>query len=262
MHADNQHILITGTTSGIGLGMMRHFDRAGWTVTAVNRRKDPEFEKLFPKVRFEHFDVRDLESVRRYFKAAAAEGRLPSVYFLSAGINKVDNVGKVDIDIFKEVMDINLTGVMNFVSEAVPLRDGKKTLFVGASSTTNIFANPNCLAYYVSKWAVHKTFRMMDRTYRSRGLRFKTLVLGPVATNIFVSGKLASRLQSAVRDFITVSVDETVPKIARFMDSDCGTLYHTKTACALFLALRAVSAVFPGFYKGSAPGAPDADPKS
>lgn len=250
---DNQRILITGTTSGIGLGLMKHYAAQGWTVTAVNRRRDEALEKQFPKVDFQHFDVRDLDAARKYFREAAAANRLPSLYFLSAGVNKVDNVDGFDMDVFREVVEIDLMGVMNLVSAALPYRRGKKSVFVAVSSTTNIFANPNCMGYFVSKLALHRSFQLFDQAYRKDGLRFKSIVLGPVATGIFVSGKLASKLQSTVRDLITVSVDDAVPPIARFIHSNCKTLYYSKPAVLLMLALRLANMILPGFYKGSAP---------
>ncbi|HEY4499713.1 MAG TPA: SDR family oxidoreductase [Candidatus Paceibacterota bacterium] len=250
---ENQHVLITGTNSGIGFGLMQHYAAQGWRVTAVNRRKDESLEKKFPKVNFQYFDVRDMDSIRTYFKEAATTNRLPSIYILSAGINKVDNLDGFSIDVYQEVMDINLMGVMNFVSEALRYRKNRATTFVAASSTSNLFANPNCLGYFVSKLALYRSFQMFNRAYRKDGMRFKSVVLGPVATGIFVSGKLASKLQSTVRDVITVSVDQAVPPIVRFIHSNRETLYYPKSAVLLMFALRIANMILPGFYKGSAP---------
>ncbi len=250
---DNRHILITGTTSGIGLGILKHYHAQGWTVTAVNRTQNDALEKQFPGTDFQHFDVRDLASVKKYFTEAAAKNKIPTLYFLSAGVNKVDNVGDFDLEIFKEVMDINYQGVMNFVAEALPRVQGRRAVFVGASSTTNLFANPNCVGYFVSKLAIYRTFKMMDQKYRASGIRFKSIILGPVATGIFVSGKLSSKLQATVRDVITVTVEESVPKIVRFIHSNCTAFYYPKLAVLLFITLRIINNLIPGFYKGSAP---------
>lgn len=248
-----QHILITGTTSGIGLGALKAYRAMGWRVTAINRRKVPALEAQFPDVRFHHFDVRDLESVKKYFQDAAEAKQLPTVYLLSAGINKVDNYGVFSLDVFREVVDTNMMGVLNFVSVAIPYLANSNGVFVVAASTSNIFPNPNCMGYFISKLAVTEIFKRMDRLYRGQGLRFKTLILGPIATNIFVGGQMASKLQMAVRNLITVSVDDTMQPIMRFIQSDRQSLCYPKRSYALFVALSVLTKVYPGFYKGSAP---------
>ena len=247
------HILITGATSGLGLGILKHYVHRDWKVTAINRRKDEHLEKQWPSVNFFHFDVRDVGSVRDYFKTASSSNELPQYYFLSAGVNKVDNQGLLDWEVFKEVMDINLMGVYNVVAAALPYLKGKKALFICASSTSNIFPNPNCLGYYLSKLGLHDGFKLLECQHGKNGIHFKSLILGPVATNIFVSGQLSSKLQAKVRELITVTVDQAVPPIVRFIHSSRLTFYYTKRATLLFMALKIISAVYPGFYTGSLP---------
>ncbi len=252
---ENKHILITGTTSGIGLGILKHYHALGWKITAFNRRADASLEEKFPKARFYHCNVRDSEGIKSYFKQASETNDLPEIYFLSAGINRVDNAGDFSVETFREVMETNLMGVLNFVGKALPYVTGKNAIFVAASSTSNIFPNPNCIGYYLSKLSLYESFKILERSHGKNGIHFKTLILGPVATNIFVSGQLTSKVQSAVRDFITVSVDRAIPPIVRFIHSDRKVLYYPKLACALFYTLRTVTTLFPGFYKGSVPPA-------
>lgn len=249
---ETKHILITGTTSGIGLGILKHYHALGWKITAMNRRRDAALENNFPNVAFHLCDVRDLDAVKRYFQQAAVAKQLPSLYFLSAGINKVDNAGDFSVETFREVMEINVMGVSNFVATALPYLRDQKGVFVAASSTSNIFPNPNCLGYYISKLTLYEMFKRLDQAHRQNGIRFKTLVLGPIATNIFVSGKLSSKLQSSVRDLITVSVDQAIPPIVRFIHSPRQVFYYPKIACALFYFLRVANSFLP-LYKGSVP---------
>lgn len=232
---------------------MKHYAELGWKVTAVNRRQDADLEKRFPGVRFHHFDVRNREQVQNYFKDAAGANDLPSHYFLSAGINKVDNLETFSLDIYSEVMETNLTGVLNFVDAALPRLAGQGATFVAASSTTNIFPNPNCLGYYLSKLNLYRSFKILNGVYGKKGFTFKSLVLGPIATNIFASGKLPSKLQSVVLGIIMVNVEDSVPKIARFIHSRCKVFYYPKLSCLLFLCLRIANTLLPGLYKGSAP---------
>jgi len=51
-------VLITGTTSGLGRGLLEHYAAAGVKVISVNRRRVAELEDRHPSVRFECLDVR------------------------------------------------------------------------------------------------------------------------------------------------------------------------------------------------------------
>ena len=245
-------VLITGTTSGIGRGLMASYHRQEWDIVAFNRREDKELESQFPGVQFVHIDVQDRVGIQNYFREASAKNQIPEVYYLNAGINKVDNLDGFSLDTFQEVMATNLGGVLNFVDAALPYLSGKKAVFVVSSSTSNIFPNPNNLGYYLSKVAVEKMFRMFDQRYAKKGWVFKVLILSPIATNIFVGGKLASKLQMQIRNFLTVSVDEAVPAIVKFVQSRRKVFYYTNTAVVFFCLTALIKKIIPGFYQGSA----------
>lgn len=242
-------ILITGATSGIGLGILKAYYEKGWEVTAINRRQVPELENQFPKARFEHFDVRDAGAVKRYFEEATRKEELPAIYFLSAGINKPDNAEFFSIDVFREVLETDLTSVFEFIAHALPLaKEG--TIFVGASSTTNIFPNPSCLAYCISKRGLHDAFKLLDHKHKDNGIRFKSLILGPIATNIFAPGGTLSKAQTMVRNALTVSVETSIPPMVRFIEGNCQAFYYPKFSCLFFWALNCVNKIIP-LYGGS-----------
>ena len=244
-------VLITGTTSGIGRELMQHYHREGWQVVAFNRRQDQELESHFPGVQFCHADVRNREAIRDYFRQASARGTLPELYYLNAGINQADCLDTFSLDAFQEVWDINLIGVLNFIDAALPCLRGKTATFVASSSTSNIFPNPNNVAYYISKLAEEKIFRMLDQKYRSLGWRFKVLILSPIATDIFVGGALASKLQNLVRAWMTVPVEKAIPVIVRFAHSRRPVLYYKRSAALLFSLAALVKRFVPAFYQGS-----------
>lgn len=248
-----QRVLITGTTSGIGHGLMTYYDRQSWEIVAFNRRSDKQLESAFPNVQFIHLDVRDREQIRNYFKQANEHNELPELYYLNAGINKTDNFKCFSIETFQEVMDINLTGVLNFIDAALPYLTNKKAVFVASSSTSNIFPNPNNLGYYISKIAETKIFKVLDSCYGKSGLQFKILILGPIATNISAGGSIASKFQSRVRDLITVSADTALPKIVRFVHSKKKILYYPFFSVLLFQMAALAQKMIPNFYQGSTP---------
>ena len=248
-----QRVLITGTTSGIGRGLMSYYYRQGWEIIAFNRRLDKQLESAFSAVHFIQIDVRDRDQIRDYFKQANERDELPELYYLNAGINKTDNFKYFSIEAFQEVMDINLTGTLNFIDAALPYLSNKKATFVATSSTSNIFPNPNNLGYYISKLSETKIFKMLESCYGKHGLRFKILILGPIATNISAGGSIASKFQAKVRDLITVSTDTAVPKIVHFVHSKKKVFYYPFFSVLLFRLAALAQKLVPNFYQGSVP---------
>jgi NAD(P)-dependent dehydrogenase (short-subunit alcohol dehydrogenase family) len=220
-------------------------------VFAFNRR--PGDEEPLSGVRDFIGDVRDRSAVGRFFDQAAAAGSMPDLFFLNAGINRQDHLANFDLAAFNEVMDVNLNGVLNFVGAALPLLSDGPATFVASSSSTTIFPNPNNLGYYVSKLAEARLFRLLDRRYRGRGWRFKTLILGPIATDMLSESELASKLQRFVRDMVTAKVDDAAARIARFVESSGQTLYYTRAAALVFRTAAVVGRIAPSAYRGSGP---------
>jgi NADP-dependent 3-hydroxy acid dehydrogenase YdfG len=92
-------VLITGTTSGVGRGLLQHYAKREVKVISVNRRRVAELEAQYPSVRFECLDVRSAESVEGLLRELEASGELPDVFILNAGINRLDNDEAFDLSL-------------------------------------------------------------------------------------------------------------------------------------------------------------------
>jgi NAD(P)-dependent dehydrogenase (short-subunit alcohol dehydrogenase family) len=178
-------------------------------------------------------------------------------------VNRPDNLSSFDLTAFNEVMDVNLGGVMNFVGSALPRLAGKQVTFVASSSAATIFPNPENLGYYISKLAEARLFRLLDQRYRRRGWRFKTMILGPIATDMIADSKLDSKMQLFVRDLLTANANDAALRIARFVDSPKQTLHYTLASTIVFRAAALATAVVPSLYRGAVPsGKPSAESAS
>lgn len=239
-----KRVLITGTTSGLGNALVREYNRRGWQTIAINRRNYPESLAHINYV----CDVRDRKGIARILEQ---EKDIPiDLYLLNAGINKVDRTERLDSHIYNEVLDVNFTGVQNIVNEAMKQPCQHHRTFVCFSSTSNYFPNPNCEGYAVSKRMLAEHFLMLDHIPGTvgTGVRFKTLILGPIATNISTT-KLPT-LQDWIRRMITVSPERAARRIATFLEGNRQTLYYPLPVCMLFWLAGKVNTVIP-FYRGS-----------
>lgn len=243
-------MLVTGTTSGLGRGFLEYYAASGVKVTAVNRRRLSGLEALFPRVSFRHSDVRHQEPMRDLIRDLAEKGDLPDLFLLNAGINRVDNDTCFDIEVFNEVMDTNLRGVMNFVAPLTQLRLSKKVRVVAISSMGGDLPNPYCLSYHVSKRALTASFDVFSEMYDGTNLCFKQVLLGPVPTAIYDTSDQFPKLMSQIKKAFSVSLPGAVRAIVQFSESERKTLILPWRAFFLFRVIRMTQRFIPGFYRG------------
>lgn len=244
-------VLITGTTSGVGRGLLDHYVRTGVKVIAVNRRRVAELESLYPTVRFACLDVRSAGDVAELLRELAATNELPEVFILNAGINRLDNAEAFDLSLYREVIETNLYGVLNFVAflTTVPVQPARRHI-VAISSLVTIAGNSYALGYRTSKQALTAAFDAWADMYTGTDLVFKQVMLGPVATAIVTMNDRLPRWVVAVKGLASASMGSTVRAIARFAGNRRRKLIHPWRAVPAFLALRLVRWLLPGVFKG------------
>jgi len=242
-------VLITGTHSGIGRGLLAHYHKSGSHVICINRREDLAAIREFPGADFKTLDITDYAAVKNLFKECERHRKMPDLIVLNAGVNKVDNVpDEFNYPAYKEVMDINLAGSMTFVGAAREC-GLKGVTFLGISSTSNIVANPGHIAYHLSKWGMHRAFELLRK--QDKANRYKSVVLGPILTNITKGYAGPTGFQKKIFDFLAKTVDQLTPKLVRFTEGRCNVLYYPFGACVFYVCVRLAMKVMPGIYKGT-----------
>jgi len=244
-------VLITGTTSGVGRALLEHYVKTGVKVIAVNRRRMAEHESRYPTVRFECVDVRSAQDVAELVSGLAASGQLPEVFILNAGINRVDNDESFDLSLFRDVIDTNLYGVVNFVGPLTQLPVGPMERHVVAIGSMASYAgNPYGLGYSTSKKALTACFEVWSKMYAGTDLVFQQVMLGPVRTGIYTMANKFPGWMGWIKDVFSASLDGTARAVARFALTRKKKLSYPLRAVPLFLAMRLGQWFIPGFYQG------------
>ena len=120
----NKVILITGTTSGIGLNLIKRLSLNN-KIICVNRSETlDESLKLNNNLSFYKIDITNYNEVKKFTENLLLK-IVPDIYIFNAGINKYDNKEFFDISIYRDVFDINLYGVLWFklVRHNIPFGD-------------------------------------------------------------------------------------------------------------------------------------------
>ena len=244
----SKSILITGTTRGIGEALLKHHVGRGDAVIAVDRRPHKGAKEPFNNVKHYTLDISDRSSVKSFLDELLSGGQFPDIVYFNAGLHDADNDVYLNFSAFSEIIDVNMMSVFHFLSICMP-RISKPCIFVYISSGVTIFPNPSCIGYFVSKLGVTKTFDHFAYRYASLGFAFKTVVLGPVQTDLLANSPRPPGLVGLLREMTTGNVDELTPRIVKFTESSGKRMYYRKSSMIILWIARIAQWLLPSRYK-------------
>ena len=183
--------LITGANSGIGRGAAVDLAAKGWTVYGSMRSLD-KGEKLAAQaaeagveVHPVVCDVTDTDSVDRAVASVTEAAGQIDVLINNAGVGGNGVVEEAPLELYQEVMDVNLYGVIRCVKAVLPqMRARRSGSIVNISSVTGQVAAIAQAPYVASKWAVEGLSESLAQDVAPFGIRVAIVEPGIVRTAI------------------------------------------------------------------------------
>ena len=160
-----KHAVIIGGARGIGAGVAATLVEKGWTVsvTGVGTDEVADYTARNPGSAAAQLDVRDMDAVRSFFAARAAE---------------------YEIETFERVIDINLTGTMRCCLAARPLLAESGGAIVNTASMLTYFGGPLVPAYSASKGGVGQLTKALAGKWAADGIRVNAVAPGWIETEM------------------------------------------------------------------------------
>ena len=188
MRMSGNTILITGGTSGIGLGLAQRFHAEGNTVIIAGRR-----EQLLTSITAQHpgmdsvvLDVTDPGSVRRCFAAVTASHPDLNVVVNNAGIMLAEDLTDPGrLSVAEQTVAANLLGPIRLLAEAVPFLVTKTDAVVmNVSSGLAFVPLPMTPTYCATKAAIHSYTQSLRVQLAGTGVQVLELIPPGVATDL------------------------------------------------------------------------------
>lgn len=185
--------LITGASRGLGLAMAKALAREGCDLVITGR--DPKAlqaaEKAIskaapaPQVLSHAADVRDPGSGEALLAATKKRFRRLDILINNAGISHaMAEVERLPIQVWREVIETDLTGMFVVTQAALPLLSRGGTIINNLSvAATRVFAGQS--AYCAAKHGALGLTRTLREELRPRGIRVIALMPGATDTEIW-----------------------------------------------------------------------------
>ena len=176
--------LITGGTTGIGLGTAKVLAEQGARVFITGRRRaelDNAVAAIGTAATGIQADVSvlaDLDKV--YAHIAKSAGKL-DILFANAGGGDMQPLGSITEEHYDRIFATNVRGVLFTVQKALPLLTGKASVIL-TGSTTSIQGTASFSVYSASKAAVRNFARSWALDVKDRGIRVNVVSPGPLNT--------------------------------------------------------------------------------
>lgn len=172
-------VVVTGGTRGIGAGVVLALANAGWRVIAASANE--EERRAFgtrPGITLADLDVTDDASVAALFdRLDRLDGLVNCAGILRRG-------EEYDIDVFRQVLEVNLTGTMRCCLAAQPLLAKSRGAIVNTASMLSTFGGPLVPAYSASKGGVAQLTKALAGGWASDGIRVNAIAPGWIETEM------------------------------------------------------------------------------
>jgi len=212
--------VITGGSSGIGLGIAKRFVTEGASVAITGRSQatiDQALKQLGSKAIGIRGDVAKLDDLARIYTTVQQQLGKIDTLVVNAGVYVLGPLSAFTEEQFDKVSDINFKGAFFSVQKALPvLKDGASVILI--SSTINEKGVPNHAAYAATKAAVRSLARSFSAELLDRKIRVNTLSPGPIDTPVFdtvaASAEDAKAMLEAMGNFTPLKRVGTPDEIA------------------------------------------------
>jgi NAD(P)-dependent dehydrogenase (short-subunit alcohol dehydrogenase family) len=197
----NKNVIVTGASSGIGRATAEVFLSAGANVALIGRRAselgrlagDSKGGKAFAVVA----DLSDEKQTEAGFAESVEQLGGLDVVVNAAGILKGGRIEETTLELWDEMMNINLRSVFHLMKLSVPDLERSRGCVVNVSSVTGPRSFPGVLAYCVSKAGLDHLTRCAALELAPKGIRVNAVNPGVVVTGLHRSGGMSEEAYAA-----------------------------------------------------------------
>jgi short-subunit dehydrogenase len=188
MNLNNKVVLLTGASSGIGYSLAKSLPKENCSLALLSRRKNTldelvaEIKKGGKAISYK-CDVGNLDEVKNTFELIKNDFGRIDIAILNAGTSHRADVKNYCVEIAKNIFDVNVFGIINFVEQLIPdFIQRKEGMIVGVSSLAEARGFPKSGFYNASKSAASLLLESLRVELKPYNIKVLTVKPGFVRT--------------------------------------------------------------------------------
>jgi glucose 1-dehydrogenase len=233
-----RYALVTGASQGIGRAVAVRLAQEGATIAINFIGPRADAEDALARVRsasvarghgerdhvLVHADIGNEAEIARMFETVLARWPRLDCLVNNAGFQMQSPSEALDIETYRRILDVNLTGAVICAREALAhfvARGGGS--IINCSSVHQIIPKPGYLAYSISKGAMANLTRTLALEFAGRGIRVNAVGPGAIDTPINAAWTGDAAKRAAVEAHIPlgrVGTPDEIAAVFAFLASD------------------------------------------
>jgi short-subunit dehydrogenase len=185
-------VFITGASEGLGRALAKEYAAIGADLFICARSTD-KLSALANelsgenkiKCRFTHCNVTNIEDIRQAVDNCVESIGIPDIIILNSGISKNDNFKEFDMQIIKDIFEVNVFGILNCLEVFIPLllKSGS-SIIAGVTSLAEARGVPGNAGYTSSKIAASHLLEAARMQLKNTNIKISTIKPGFIKTNM------------------------------------------------------------------------------
>jgi len=188
MNSNKKIIVISGSSSGIGLCAVQQLSKMG-NIIFAGARKETDIIHLstLAGVYGVKLDVTKAEDVDALVETIESGFGYIDVLINNAGIPGWGAIMERDLEYFERIMAVNFFGHIRVIRSLYPLlrKSGSSPIIINVSSQAGNYAFPFWAPYHGSKWALEAFSDCLRRELRPVGIRVAVIQPGAIRSDAF-----------------------------------------------------------------------------
>ena len=205
-----KNVIITGTSRGIGLELVKLFTDAGHNVLALSRNATPVQSLSLEKCNAFSFDITKASDIEKVSTYIGEHWSQVDILINNSGLLVNESFSEISIQDFRRVYEVNVFGVAAITQAVVPFmkKGGHVVTISSIGGIQGSLKFPGLSAYSSSKGAVITLSELLAEEFKDKGLSFNVLALGAVQTEMleeafpgYIAPLTADEMASYIYDF-------------------------------------------------------------